>query len=90
MNENECLVWHDQLDDLYYAYISTIRMHVMVNQKFTNQNEFLVWYDHSSYPGSIMMRKKGLKNSCWHPLRSQETSSDQWVFMYYTFIEVDN
>jgi len=28
--------------DLYYTYISTIEMHVMVNQKFTNQNECLV------------------------------------------------
>jgi len=62
----------------------------MVNQKFTNQNEYLVWYDKLSHPGSIMMRKKGFKNSCWHPLKSQETSSDQWVLMYYTFTEVDN
>jgi len=31
--------------DLYYTYISTIEMHVMVNQKFTNQNECLVWHD---------------------------------------------
>jgi len=30
---------------LYYTYISTIEMHVMVNQKFTNQNECLVWHD---------------------------------------------
>jgi len=36
----------------------------MVNQKFTNQNEYLVWYDKLSHPGSIMMRKKGFKNSC--------------------------
>ena len=48
------------------------------------------WYDHLGHPGSIMMRKKGLKKSCWHPLKSEETSSDQWVFMYYTFTEVDN
>jgi len=30
----------------------------MVNQKFANQNEFLVWYDQLSHPRSIMMRKK--------------------------------
>jgi len=30
----------------------------MVNQKFMNQNEFLVWYDQLGHPGSIMMRKK--------------------------------
>jgi len=33
-------------------------MHVVVNQKFTNQNEFLVWYDQLGHPRSIMMRKK--------------------------------
>ena len=27
---------------LYYKFISTIEMHVMVNQKFTNQNDCLV------------------------------------------------
>jgi len=30
---------------LYYTYISTIEMNVMVNKKFTNQNECLVWHD---------------------------------------------
>ena len=30
---------------LYYTYISTIEMHVMVNHKFTNQNECLVWHN---------------------------------------------
>jgi len=33
----------------------------MVNQKFTNQNEFLVWYDQLGHPESIMMRKKGVQ-----------------------------
>ena len=37
-----------------------------------------------------MKEKRRLKNSCGHPLKSQQTSSDQWVFSYYTFIEVDN
>jgi len=30
---------------LYYTYISTLEMHVMVNQKFTNQNECVVLRD---------------------------------------------
>ena len=30
---------------LYYTYISTIEMQVMVNQKFTNQNDCLLWHD---------------------------------------------
>ena len=58
-NQIECLVWHDQLDYLYYIYISTIKMHVTINQKFTNQNEFLVRHDQLSHSGSIMMQKKG-------------------------------
>jgi len=29
----------------------------MVNQKFTNQNEFLVWHDQLGHPKSIMMQK---------------------------------
>jgi len=31
-----------------------------------------------------------LKNSCGHSLKSQETFSDQWVLMYYTFTKVDD
>jgi len=66
MNQNECLVWHDQLDDFYYAYISTIKMHVMVNQTCKNQNEFLVWYDQLGHHGSIMMQKK-VEKLMWTP-----------------------
>jgi len=40
---------------VYYAYISTIKMHVMVNYKFTNQNKFLVGHDQLGHPGSVMM-----------------------------------
>ena len=45
---------------LYYKFISTIEMHVMVNQKFTNQNDAL--FDMINYDA----KKKGLKNSCEH------------------------
>ena len=31
-----------------------------------------------------------LKKSCGHPLKSQETSSYQWVIMNYKFTKVDN
>jgi len=30
---------------MVYTYISTIEMHVMVNQKFINKNECFVWHD---------------------------------------------
>ena len=28
---------------LYYTYISTIEVHAIVNQKFTNDNKFIIW-----------------------------------------------
>ena len=34
------------------------------------------------------MQKKGLKNSCGRTFKSQKTSSDQWVLMYYTFTKL--
>jgi len=46
---------------LYYKFISTIEMHVMVNQKFTNQNDCLVWHDKL-----LWCEKKRLKNSWGH------------------------
>jgi len=35
---------------LYYIYISSIETHVIVSQKFTNKNEFLVWHDQLGHP----------------------------------------
>jgi hypothetical protein len=55
---------------LYYTYISAIEAHVIVNQKFTNNNnKFVVWHDRLGHPGSIMMRKI-IKNSSGHQLKS--------------------
>jgi len=48
-------------------HISTIKMHLMVNQKFTNQNEFLFWHDQLGHPGSIMMRKKKVEKLMGKP-----------------------
>jgi len=39
----------------------------MVNQKFTNQNEFLFWHDQLGHPGSIMMRKKKVEKLMGKP-----------------------
>ena len=46
-------------------------MHLMVNQKFTNQNEFLGWHDQL-----LWCEKRRLKNSCGYTLNSQKTSSE--------------
>ena len=43
--------------DLYYTYISAIETHVIVNQKFTYKNMFIVWHDRLDHYGSIVMRK---------------------------------
>ena len=71
---------------LYYTNISTIETHTIVNQKFTNQNEFIVWHNRLGHPGYIMMRKI-IKNSCGPLLKSQKilqfknsscTACSQW------------
>jgi len=56
---------------LYYTYINAIETHVIVSQKLTNKNEFLVWHDRLGHPGHIMMQKIA-ENSCGHPLKSQK------------------
>jgi len=43
---------------MYYTYINAIEIHVIISQKLTNRNEFLVWHDQLGHQGSIMMQKK--------------------------------
>jgi len=54
---------------LYYTYIRTIEINMVVNQKFTNPSAFIVWHDRLGHPGSIMMRKI-IESSCGHPLKN--------------------
>ena len=56
---------------LYYTNISTIEAHAIVNQKFTDENNFIVWHDRLGHPGSIMMRRI-IKNSSGHSLKNQK------------------
>ena len=42
---------------LYYTKISTIEAHAIVNQKFTDENNFIVCHDRLGHPRSIMMRR---------------------------------
>ena len=54
---------------LYYAKISTIEAHSIVNQKFTDLKTFVLWHDRIGHPGSIMMRRI-IENSNGHPLKN--------------------
>ena len=56
---------------LYYTNISTIEAHAIVNQKFTDENNFIVWHDRLGHPGSIMIRRI-IKNSSGHSLKNQK------------------
>jgi len=40
---------------LYYTSISRIETHAAVNEKFTNQDNFIIWHDRLGHPGSNMM-----------------------------------
>jgi len=63
---------------MVYTYISTIEVHVMVNQKFTNKNECFIWHDQlddlyyiyiSTIKMYVMVNQKFMnKNEClvWH------------------------
>ena len=54
---------------LYYAKISTIEAHSIVNQKFTDLKTFVLWHDRIGHHGSIMMRRI-IENSNGHPLKN--------------------
>jgi len=56
---------------LYYTCINAIETHVIVSQKLTNRNEFLVWHDWLGHPRYIMIRKI-VENSCGHPFKSSK------------------
>ena len=54
---------------LYYAKISTIEAHSIVNQKFTDLKTIVLLHDRIGHPGSIMMRRI-IENSNGHPLKN--------------------
>ena len=58
---------------LYYAKISTIEAHSIVNQKFTDLKTFVLWHDRIGHPGSIMMTRI-IENSNGHPLKNLKDS----------------
>jgi len=56
---------------MYHTNIRAIEAHVIVNQKFTNLNTFIIWHNRLGHPGSIMMRKI-IENSIGHSLKNQK------------------
>ncbi|KAJ9547214.1 hypothetical protein OSB04_019757 [Centaurea solstitialis] len=56
---------------LYYTKISTIETNMVINQKFIDRENFILWHDRLGHPGSVMMRKI-IEQSCGHPLENQK------------------
>ncbi|KAJ9546897.1 hypothetical protein OSB04_019440 [Centaurea solstitialis] len=56
---------------LYYTKISAIETNMVINQKFMDRENFIIWHDQFGHPGSVMMRKI-IEQSCGHPLENQK------------------
>jgi hypothetical protein len=52
----------------------TIETNVIVHQKCSDPNIFMLWYNRLGHPGSIMMRRI-IENSHGHPLKNQKILS---------------
>ncbi|KAJ9561314.1 hypothetical protein OSB04_006474 [Centaurea solstitialis] len=44
---------------------------MVINQKFMDRENFILWHDRLGHPGSVMMRKI-IEQSCGHPLENQK------------------
>ena len=56
---------------LYYTTIITIELNMVMSQKLSHPNIFMLWYDRLGHPGSTMMRRI-IENSHGHPLKNQK------------------
>ena len=54
---------------LYYTSISTVESHAVVNKRFTNFNDFIIWHDRLGHPEFNMMRTI-IENAHGHTLKS--------------------
>jgi transposase InsO family protein len=59
---------------LYYTTMRTIETNVIVHQKCSDPNIFMLWHNCLGHPGSIMMRRI-IENSHGHPLKNQKILS---------------
>ena len=54
---------------LYYTTMRTMQTNVIVYQKYSDPNIFMLWHNRLGHPGSIMMRRI-IENSHGHPLKN--------------------
>ena len=67
--------------DLYYAQISAVEIHYLIDQKSTHFNDFMIWHDRFKHPRFIMMSTNN-----WEFTRSLieklKDNKVKWIFMY--------
>ena len=56
---------------LYYTTITTIELNMVMSQKLSHPNIFMLWHDRLGHPGSTMMRRI-IENSHGHPLKNHK------------------
>ena len=56
---------------LYYTTITTIELNIVMSQKLSHPNTFMLWYYRLGHPGLTMMRRI-IENSHGHPLKNQK------------------
>lgn len=56
---------------MYNTNIREIEANAIVNQKFNDTNNFIIWHDWLRHPGSIMIQRI-TENSHGHPLKNQK------------------
>ncbi|KAJ0481448.1 putative GAG-pre-integrase domain-containing protein [Helianthus annuus] len=56
---------------LYYTKINAIESNAVINKKFIDQENFIIWHGRLGHPGSTMMRKI-IENSVGHSLKNQK------------------
>ena len=56
---------------LYYTIITTIELNMMMSQKLSHPNIFMLWHDRLGHLGSTMMRQI-TENSHGHPLKNHK------------------
>ena len=56
---------------LYYTTITTIELNMVMSQKLSHLNIFMLWHDRLGHPGSTIMSRI-IENSHGHPLKNQK------------------
>jgi hypothetical protein len=56
---------------LYYTSLKEDESYMVVEQKFTNHSNFIIWHDRLGHPKSVMVRKI-INSSCGHKLKNEK------------------